>query len=61
MKAKMQIDLMASTSSEAQRILSEIGEKLKSEGFIAAYHFEIDAPDGVVTEKCVLESENVIA
>jgi hypothetical protein len=61
MKAKMQLDMQASTPSDAQRILLETFEKLKSEGFIAEYHFEIDTPDGVVTEKCVLDSEKVIA
>ncbi|MGO9137147.1 MAG: hypothetical protein ACLP9S_00735 [Syntrophales bacterium] len=61
MKTKMQIDLQASTPSEGQRILLNILEKLKSEGLIAEYHFEIDTPDGAITEICVLENEKVIA
>jgi len=61
MKAKMQIDLKASTPSEAQRILMDLFEKLKSDGIIENYHFEIATPDGVVTEICVLANEKVIA
>ncbi|MFB3925865.1 MAG: hypothetical protein ACE14T_07395 [Syntrophales bacterium] len=61
MKAKLQIDLNASTPSEAQRILIDIFEELKSEGTIEDYNFEIDTPDGVVTELCVLANEKVIA
>lgn len=57
----MHIDLKASTPSEAQRILLDIFEKMKAKGFIEGYHFEIDTPDGVVTENCVLENEKVIA
>jgi hypothetical protein len=61
MKAKMQVDLRASTPSEAQRTLLRLFEKLKSEGLVTEYHFEIDTPEGVVTEICVLENEKVIA
>ena len=61
MKATLQIDLNASTPSEAQRFLLETCEKMKWEGFIKEYHFEIDAPDGPVTERCILEGEKVIA
>jgi len=61
MKAKMLVDLRASTPSEAQRTLLRLFEKLKSEGSITDYHFEIDTPEGVVTEICVLENEKVIA
>jgi len=61
MKANLQIDLKSSTPSEAQRFLLHTCEKMKLEGFIVEYHFEIDTPDGLVTEKCILESEKVIA
>ena len=47
MKAKMQIDLQASTPLKAQRIFPDIFERLKAEGFVAEYHFTIDTPDGV--------------
>jgi hypothetical protein len=61
MKAKVQIDLKVSTPSEAQRLLLDACEKMKSEGLIREYQFEIDTPNGLVTEKCILESEKVIA
>jgi len=59
MKARVQIDVQARTPSEAQRILLAISKKLKSDGFITEYHFEIDTPDGVVTDKSVLGNELV--
>lgn len=61
MKAKVQIDLKVSTPSEAQCLLLDVCEKMKSEGLIREYHFEIDTPDGLVTEKCILESGKAIA
>jgi len=61
MKATLQIDLKASTPSEAQRLLLDTCEKMKLEGLIKEYRFEIDTPDGLVTEKCILASEKVIA
>ncbi len=61
MKATLQINLNASTPSEAQRLLLKTCEEMKSEGIIKEYHFEIDTPDGPVTERCILDSEKVIA
>jgi hypothetical protein len=61
MKANLQIDLKSLTPSEAQRFLLDTCEKMKLEGFIGGYHFEIDTPDGPVTEKCILDREKVIA
>jgi hypothetical protein len=60
-KATLQIDLKASTPSEAQRILLDTFEKMKLKGFIKEYHFEIDTPDGPVTERCILDNEKLIA
>ncbi len=61
MKATLQIDLKTSSPSEAQRVLLDACEKLKSEGLVSEFHFEISTPDGPVTEKCVLDNEKVIA
>jgi len=58
---KLQIDLKSATPSEAQRFLLDTCEKMKLEGFIEEYHFEIDTPGGLVTGKCNLDSEKVIA
>jgi hypothetical protein len=57
MKATMLIDVKAPTPTDAQRILLAISKKLKSDGFITEYHFEIDTPDGVITEKSDLGNE----
>jgi hypothetical protein len=61
MKATLEIDLKASTPSEAQGFLLDTFEKMKLDGLIKEYHFEIDAPNGPVTEKCILDSEKVVA
>ncbi len=61
MKAKLQIDLKTSSPSEGQRILLELCEKWKAEGILSEYHFEIDAPDEPVSEKCVLSEEKIMA
>ncbi len=61
MKARLQIDLNASTPSEAQRLLLRNCEKMKLEGSIKEYHFEIETPEGPVTERCILDNEKVIA
>ena len=61
MKATLQINLTATTPSQAQRLLLKTCEKMKLEGSIKECHFEIDTPDGPVTEKCILDSEKVIA
>lgn len=61
MKARLQMEMDVSAPSDAQRILVDVCEKLKREGAIAEYHFEIDTPHGVITEKCILDDERVIA
>ena len=61
MKATLQIDFNASTPSDAQSLLLDACEKMKLEGLIKEYHFEIDTPDGPVTEKCILASQKVVA
>ncbi len=61
MKATLQIDLKASTPSEAQRLLLDACEQMKLKRLMMEYRFEIDTPDGPVTEKCVLDNDKVIA
>ena len=61
MKATLQIDFNGLTPSEAQRFLLDASEKMKLEGMIKEYHFEIEAPDGPITEKCILDNQKVIA
>lgn len=57
MRARVQVDVRAADPTEAQRILLAVSKKLKSDGFITDYHFEIDTPEGVITEKSVLGNE----
>ena len=60
MKAVLCIDLKTSSLEEGQRILINFCEKIKQEEVVEDYHFEIETPDGPVTEKCVLSDEKVI-
>jgi hypothetical protein len=61
MKAVLQINLEASSPEDGQRILLDFCEQLKRDGLVDDYHFEITAPDGPVTEKCLLSDQKVIA
>jgi len=61
MKAVLRIDLKTSSLEEGQRILINFCEKIKQEEVVEDYRFEIETPDGPVTEKCVLSDEKVIA
>jgi hypothetical protein len=33
---------------------------MRLEGFLEEYRFEIDSPDGLVSEKCILDGEKVV-
>jgi hypothetical protein len=57
----LHLDLKTSSPEEGQRFLINFCEKMKQEEAVEYYHFEIEAPDGPVTEKCVLFDEKVIA
>ena len=61
MKAVINLDLKAGTAEEAQRIVEKVYGELKAAGLIRDYRFEIETPDGPVTEKCVLSAGKVIA
>jgi len=62
MKAVLNLDLKAGTAEEAQRIVEDACRKLEEAGLIAGdYRFEIETPDGPVTEKCVLSGGKFIA
>jgi hypothetical protein len=60
-KAVVNFDLEASSGQLAQRILFDLCDKLKHEGVISGYSFEIDSPDGIITDRCVLAEGKVIA
>jgi hypothetical protein len=61
MKAVIQMDLKTSSPTDAQQKLMELCEKLKQDGSISSYHFEIETESGSVTEICVLANQKVIA
>ena len=61
MKALLQVNLKTSSPEEGQRILLDLCEKMKWDGLLDEYHFEITTPDGPVTEKCLLSDQKVIA
>ena len=61
MRAILNLDLKAKTPEEAQRVVEDACRKLQAAGQINSYRFEIETPDGLVTEKCVLSAGQVIA
>jgi hypothetical protein len=62
MKAVLKLDLNAGTIEEAQRIVEDACRKLEEAGLISSdYRFEIETPEGPVTERCVLSEGKIIA
>ncbi len=61
MKAVIHVDLNAKQAEDAKSILEDACRKLHAAGLIKDYRFEIEAPDGPVTERCVLSEGKVIA
>jgi phosphoribosylformylglycinamidine (FGAM) synthase PurS component len=61
MKATITLDLKPASTEASQRILNELCEKLKADGVIDSYRFEIQSENGIVTEKCMLSEGKVIA
>ena len=61
MKATIHVDLNAAQAEEAKNIVEEVCRTLQAAGRIGDYRFEIETPDGPVTEKCVLSGGKVIA
>jgi len=61
MKAVLQVNLKDSSPKEGQQILLDLCEKMKRDGRVDEYHFEITTPDGPVTEKCLLSDQKVVA
>jgi len=62
MKALIHIDLNVTQAEKAKNIVEDACGKLEAAGLISSdYRFEIETPDGPVTEKCVLSEGKVIA
>lgn len=61
MKAKLEVEFKDLSVEKIQQTLLEILHTLKAIGMIEEGKFEIFTPDGVVTEKCLLQENKVIA
>jgi hypothetical protein len=61
MKAVITIDLRADSPEAAQRVLFDICDGMKAKGLIGSCSFEIETPDGKVTDRCVLSGGKVVA
>jgi hypothetical protein len=61
MRAILNLDLNAGTPEEAQRVIEDVCRKLQVGDLINDYRFEIETPDGPVTERCVLADGKVVA
>lgn len=61
MKAKLELELKDIPLEKIQNTLIEILYTLKTIGMIEDGNFEIHTPNGIVTEKCILQKIRVIA
>ena len=61
MKAVIHVDLTMTQAEEAKKILEDACRKLQAASLIKDFHFEIETPDGPVTEKCILADGKVVA
>ncbi len=57
----IEIELEGLSLEEAQKSLKDMCESLLANTVIEDYHFEIEAGETKVTEKCILEQGRVIA
>ncbi len=61
MRAVIDLEMKATTPEEAQRIVEDTCRSLQVADKINGYRYEIETPEGPVTEKCVLADGKVIA
>jgi hypothetical protein len=61
MKAVITIDLSAASAEAAQRTLFDLCDGMKAKGLIGSYSFEIETPEGRVTDRCLLSGGKVVA
>jgi phosphoribosylformylglycinamidine (FGAM) synthase PurS component len=61
MRAILNLDLKAGTPEEAQRVVEDVCRKLQVADLINDYRFEIETPEGPVTERCVLADGKVVS
>lgn len=61
MKAVIHLDLNVEQAEDAKRIVEETCMSLREAGKIGGWRYEIETPEGPVTERCVLAEGRVIA
>ncbi len=61
MKVVLTFDLQAGTAEEAQKLLETLRDELGGKHRISDWRYEIETPQGPVTEKCLLAEGRVIA
>ena len=61
MKARIVVTLNTASAEEAQRLLITLGEGLVAGSSVRDYQLEIETDAGIVTEKCILSGDKVIA
>jgi hypothetical protein len=62
MKAVIHVDLNVEQAEDAKTLVEDTCRKLQEAGLIAGeYRFEIETPEGPVTEKCVLAGGKIVA
>lgn len=61
MKAKVEIDFKEISVEKAQKTLLDFIYALKAIGMIEEGKFEIHTSEGIVTEKCILKEDRIVA
>jgi hypothetical protein len=61
MKAVITIDLQAASTEAAQRALFDLCDEMRGRGLAGSCAFEIETPEGKVTDRCVLSGGKVVA
>ncbi len=61
MKAVITLELTLDSVEAAQQTVIALFESERQKGTVSTYSFEIEGPAGVVTERCVLSGDNVVA
>ena len=61
MKTILHLELNADNAEGAQKIIEDLCKELGRKNLLGSYRYEIEAPEGPVTERCVLSDGKVIA
>ncbi len=61
MNARISMTLTADSAEDAQKMLNDLLERLKAEGTVRDYSFEIETASGMITDKCIFAEGTVVA